>query len=241
MFVGFFCLVARKATAGVPGKFQNFVELLVEFVDTQVNDTFHGHEQAHRAARAHHLLLGAPVQLHGPAAGRPAAADRRTGVGIEHLKVVPSTDLNVTFGMSLTVFVLMIFYSIKIKGLGGFIWELLTHPFGKWMMPFNLLLNLIEHLARPISLALRLFGNLFAGEMIFLLLALLGGSFAIGSLGGSAACSASWSSALRVGHVPHPCDHAAGLHIHDADDRVPVAGARDITDLFVSYRFCSEE
>ena len=83
--------------------------------------------------------------------------------------------------MSITVFLIVMFYSFKIKGFGGFTWELLTHPFGKWMMPFNLLLNLIEHLARPVSLGLRLYGNLYAGEMIFLLLAVLGGSFAITS------------------------------------------------------------
>jgi F-type H+-transporting ATPase subunit a len=76
------------------------------------------------------------------------------------------------------------FYSFKVKGFGGFTWELLTHPFGKWMMPFNLLLNLIEHLARPVSLGLRLYGNLYAGEMIFLLLAVLGGSFAITTAAG---------------------------------------------------------
>jgi F-type H+-transporting ATPase subunit a len=104
--------------------------------------------------------------------------------GVHYLKVVPSTDLNVTLGMSLTVFLIVMFYSFKIKGVGGFTWELLTHPFGKWMMPFNLLLNLIEHLARPVSLALRLYGNLYAGEVVFLLLAVLGGSFAITSLAG---------------------------------------------------------
>jgi F-type H+-transporting ATPase subunit a len=104
--------------------------------------------------------------------------------GLEHLKVVPTTDLNITLGMSLTVFLLVMFYSFKIKGFRGFGWELLTHPFGKWMMPFNLLLNLIEHLARPVSLALRLFGNLYAGEVIFLLLAVLGGSFAINTFAG---------------------------------------------------------
>jgi len=106
------------------------------------------------------------------------------GLGLEHLKVVPSTDLNITFGLSITVFLIVMFYSFKIKGFGGFTWELLTHPFGKWMMPFNLLLNLIEHLARPVSLGLRLYGNLFAGEVIFLLLAMLGGSFFIGSFAG---------------------------------------------------------
>jgi F-type H+-transporting ATPase subunit a len=104
--------------------------------------------------------------------------------GLSHLKVVPSTDPNITLGMSITVFLLTMFFSFKIKGFGGFTWELLTHPFGKWMMPFNLLLNLIEYLARPVSQGLRLYGNLYAGEMIFLLLAVLGGSFAINSVGG---------------------------------------------------------
>src|SRR6478609_4988916 len=136
IFIVSFWMVARKATAGVPGKFQNFVEVLVEFVDAQVKDTFHGHSK-----------LIAPLAL--------------------------------------TIFCwIVMFNSFKIKGFGGFTWELLTHPFGKWMMPFNLLLNLIEHLARPVSLGLRLYGNLYAGEMIFLLLAVLGGSFAINSFAG---------------------------------------------------------
>jgi F-type H+-transporting ATPase subunit a len=106
--------------------------------------------------------------------------------GLEHLKVVPTTDLQITLGMSISVFLVVMFYSFKIKGFGGFTGELLTHPFGKWMMPFNLLLNFVEHLARPMSLGLRLYGNLFAGEMIFLLLAVLGGSFAINSAAGVA-------------------------------------------------------
>ena len=88
------------------------------------------------------------------------------------MKVVPTTDLNITFGMSISVFLLMIFYSIKIKGVGGFARELFLHPFGKWMMPFNFLLKLVEEVAKPVSLALRLFGNLYAGELIFILIAL---------------------------------------------------------------------
>jgi F-type H+-transporting ATPase subunit a len=102
------------------------------------------------------------------------------GVGIEHLKVVPTTDLNVTFAMALTVFVLIIYYSIKMKGLGGFIGELTLQPFTAknpfvkaLLVPANLLLEIVPFLARPISLSLRLYGNLFAGEMIFLLLAAL--------------------------------------------------------------------
>ena len=183
VFVVSFYLAARKATAGVPGKFQLFVEVMVDFIDTQVRDTFHGTSKliAPLALTIFCWILlmnfmdVVPVDLL-PVIGHKA--------GIEHLKVVPTTDLNITLGMSLTVFLLVMFYSFKIKGFGGFGWELLTHPFGKWMMPFNLLLNLIEHVARPVSLALRLFGNLYAGEVIFLLLAVLGGSFAINSFAG---------------------------------------------------------
>ena len=156
---------------------------MVDFIDTQVRDTFHGTSKliAPLALTIFCWILlmnfmdVVPVDLL-PVIGQKA--------GLEHLKVVPTTDLNITLGMSLTVFLLVMFYSFKIKGFRGFGWELLTHPFGKWMMPFNLLLNLIEHLARPVSLALRLFGNLYAGEVIFLLLAVLGGSFAINSLAG---------------------------------------------------------
>jgi F-type H+-transporting ATPase subunit a len=184
LFVVSFWLAARKATAsGVPRGFQSFVETVVEFVDSQVRDTFHGTSKiiAPLALTIFCWILlmnfmdAVPVDLF-PEAGKK--------VGLEYLKVVPTTDLNITLGMSITVFLIVMFYSFKIKGFGGFTWELLTHPFGKWMMPFNLLLNLIEHLARPVSLGLRLYGNLYAGEMIFLLLAVLGGSFAITSLAG---------------------------------------------------------
>jgi F-type H+-transporting ATPase subunit a len=185
VFVGSFYLAARKASAGVPGRFQNFVEVVVEFVDTQVRDTFHGTSKliAPLALTIFCWILLFNFMDLVPVDLLPAAGQK---VGLEHLKVVPSTDLNITLGMSITVFLIVMFYSFKIKGFGGFTWELLTHPFGKWMMPFNLLLNLIEHLARPVSLGLRLYGNLYAGEMIFLLLAVLGGSFAIGSAAGVA-------------------------------------------------------
>jgi F-type H+-transporting ATPase subunit a len=184
LFTVSFWLAARKATAsGVPRGFQSFVETVVDFVDSQVRDTFHGTSKiiAPLALTIFCWILlmnfmdAVPVDLF-PLIGQKA--------GLEHLKVVPTTDLNITLGMSITVFLIVMFYSFKIKGFGGFTWELLTHPFGKWMMPFNLLLNLIEHLARPVSLGLRLYGNLYAGEMIFLLLAVLGGSFAITSFAG---------------------------------------------------------
>ena len=179
LFAGSFYLAARKATSGVPGKFQNFVELIVEKVNEQVNDSFHGTTKLIAPLAltifCWVLLFNAmdvlPVDLL-PAIGQ--------SFGVEHLKVVPSTDVNVTFAMSLTVFALIIYYSIKMKGLGGFIAEFTMQPFSSKnpvvkviLIPFNFILEIIPFLARPISLSLRLYGNLFAGEMIFLLLAVL--------------------------------------------------------------------
>src|ERR1700722_13338262 len=179
LFGGSFYFAARTATAGVPGKFQNFVELLVDFVNTQVKDSFHGTSKL-LAPLALTIfcwvfLFNAmdvlPVDLL-PALGH--------GLGFEHLKVVPSTDLNITFAMSLTVFILIIYYSIKMKGLGGFVAEFTLQPFSAknpllkvLLIPANLVLEVVPFIARPISLSLRLYGNLFAGEMIFLLLAAL--------------------------------------------------------------------
>src|SRR5215471_9901409 len=179
LFGASFYLAARKARAGVPTKFQNFVELVVEFVDTQVKDSFH-HTNKLIAPLALTIfcwvfLFNAmdvlPVDL------LPAIAH---GAGIEHLKIVPSTDLNVTFALSLTVFILIIYYSVKMKGLGGFIAEFTLQPFSAKnpllkvvLIPANLILEVVPFIARPISLSLRLYGNLFAGEMIFLLLAAL--------------------------------------------------------------------
>ena len=179
LFGGSFYLAARTAKAGVPGKFQNFVELVVEFVDTQVKDSFHG---TNKLLAPLALTIFCWVFLFNamdilPVDLLPWIAH---GAGIEHLKVVPTTDLNTTFAMALTVFVLIIFYSIKVKGLGGFIGELTMQPFVSknivvkvLLIPVNLLLEIVPFLARPISLSLRLYGNLFAGEMIFLLLAAL--------------------------------------------------------------------
>jgi F-type H+-transporting ATPase subunit a len=192
LFAGSFYLAARKATTGNPGKFQNFVELIVEFIDTQVKDSFHGTTKLIAPLAltifCWVFLFNAmdvlPVDL------LPAIAH---GVGVEHLKVVPSTDLNITFAMSLTVFILIIYYSIKMKGLGGFIAEFTLQPFSAknpilkvLLIPANLVLEVVPFIARPISLSLRLYGNLFAGEMIFLLLAALTlqGMSQLGTAGG---------------------------------------------------------
>jgi F-type H+-transporting ATPase subunit a len=170
LFAGSFYFAARKATAGQPGKFQNFVELVVEFVDTQVKDSFHG---TNKLLAPLALTIFCWVFLFNamdvlPVDLLPYLAHH---AGVEHLKVVPSTDLNITFAMSLTVFILIIYYSIKVKGLGGFISEFTMQPFAVknpvlkvLLIPANLILEIVPFLARPISLSLRLYGNLFAGE-----------------------------------------------------------------------------
>jgi len=183
-----FWLIARRATAGVPGRVQLFVEVLVNFIDKQVSDTFHGTSRliAPLALTIFCWILLFNIMDLVPVDLLPAAAH---AAGLEHLKVVPSTDLNATFAMSITVFVLIIFYSVKMKGLLGFVSELTLQPFSSknvllqaLLVPVNFLLESVTLLARPVSLALRLYGNLYAGEMIFLLIAVLTLSHGLESL-----------------------------------------------------------
>lgn len=171
-FLGLFYFVARKATSETPGAIQNLVEVLVDFVDTQVKDTYHGRSKL-IAPLALTIFVWIflmnfmdliPVDLF------PTLARQ---VGLSELRIVPTTDLNLTFGLSLSVFVLILYYNIKIKGLFGFIKELLLHPFGKWFIPVNVILSVVHEIAKPVSLALRLFGNMYAGELIFILIAAL--------------------------------------------------------------------
>ena len=182
IFLVMFRVAARKATSGVPGKWQNFIELCVESVDSQVKDAYH-HGARFVAPMA--LAVGfwvffmnfmdmLPVDL------LPAIA---SGVGVDHLRTVPSTDPNVAIGMSLTVFLIAFGYSFVAKGVKGVGAEFLFHPFGKWLMPVNFLLKCVEELAKPISLGLRLFGNMYAGEMIFILLATFTLSYTASSIG----------------------------------------------------------
>jgi F-type H+-transporting ATPase subunit a len=179
VFAGTFFMVGRKATSGVPGKLQNFIELVVEFVDNQVREVYHGTSKLIAPLALtifcwvflFNFMDIVPVDL------IPWIADRF--LGLHYMKVVPTTDLNVTFGLSITVFILIIIYSIRFKGLGGFIGELTLHPFTfknkaaqAFVVPFNFILEFVPFIAKPVSLSLRLYGNLFAGEMIFLLIAL---------------------------------------------------------------------
>ena len=170
----------KRSTVSVPSKLVNTAEILVEFVQRQISDVFGDKVNPLIGPIALTifvwvLLMNAmdlvPVDL------LPAAAH---ALGFQHLKVVPTTDLNTTFALSLSVFFLIIFYNIKIKGLSGYLKVFLFHPFGKFAIPFNIIMTSIEEIAKPLSLGLRLFGNLFAGELVFLLIALIGGSLATG-------------------------------------------------------------
>jgi len=174
LFLWFFKKVADNVSSGVPGGMQNFVEWVIDFVEENVRGSFSGVNPliAPLALTIFvwvflmNLMDLFPVDL------IPWLASL---VGIHFLKVVPTTDPNATFGMSIAVFILIVYYSIKMKGLGGFIGELALMPFGKWGIPANLVLEGINLISKPISLALRLFGNLYAGEMIFILIALMYG------------------------------------------------------------------
>ncbi len=177
VFFLLFRRAAKAATSGVPGGLQNLIETMVEFADNSVKETFHGRSHPVIAPLALTIfcwiLLMNTMDLV-PVDVLPLLAQWITGNPHLYFKVVPTTDPNITFGFSITVFILIIFYSIKIKGFGSFVGELTLHPFGKYMIPFNLFLEGVSLLARPVSLALRLFGNLYAGELLFLLIAMLG-------------------------------------------------------------------
>jgi F-type H+-transporting ATPase subunit a len=183
LFVFLFSLVAKRATAGVPSGLQNFVEMMVEFVDKSVKESFHGKNEviAPLALTIFCWIFLMNLMDLAPVDWLPKAAQAITGNPHLFFKVVPTTDPSITFGLSIGVFILIIYYSIKIKGIGGFLGELALHPFSSknlflkvLFIPFNLLLEGVGLLAKPVSLALRLFGNLYAGELIFLLIALLG-------------------------------------------------------------------
>jgi F-type H+-transporting ATPase subunit a len=182
---GLMAWVARRATPGVPGKLQAFVEIVVGMVDQQVRDTFHG-----KSALVTPLAITVFVWIFCMNAIDLVPVDFISGLlhkaGVEHFKAVPTTDPNATFAMSLTVFALIIIFNLKFKGIGGFTHEVFSAPFGLWLAPVNFVLRVIEEIAKPISLALRLFGNMFAGEVLFILMVLLAGLWSSESIGSSA-------------------------------------------------------
>ena len=192
-FVGCFFLwrAAAKATSGVPGRFQAAVELLVEMVDNQAKGIVHNAESRKLVAplaltvfvwiflmNAMDLLpvdlLPAIWHVAGPAVGAP-----------DYMRVVPTADLSMTMALALGVLLVCIFYNIKIKGFGGWVHELFSAPFGDkfYLYPVNFTMQIIEFLAKTVSHGMRLFGNMYAGELIFMLIALLGGAFTLSVTG----------------------------------------------------------
>lgn len=189
LFLWVFKSAASKATLGVPGKWQCFIEMVVEFVDLNVKDTFHGKSKliAPLALTIFvwvflmNLMDLIPVDFLPALAGFIGSSAFGMDSHDVYMKIVPTTDINLTAALALGVFLLMIGYSIKIKGIKGFIAELTLHPFSSdnklmqaILIPFNLLLETIALVAKPFSLALRLFGNLYAGELIFILIGAIG-------------------------------------------------------------------
>ena len=191
---------AAKATSGVPGRFQAAVEILVEMVDSQAKSIVHG-DRSFIAPLALTVFVWIffmnamdllPVDLL-PRLWGGAYAAAGHDPAHAYLRMVPTADLNATLGMSLGVLLLCIYYSVKIKGLGGWIHELFTAPFGSHpvLYPINFAMQMIEFVAKTVSHGMRLFGNMYAGELIFLLIALLGGAWSLSAMG----------IGLAIGHI----------------------------------------
>ncbi|MBK4737090.1 F0F1 ATP synthase subunit A [Noviherbaspirillum pedocola] len=189
-------MAARRATPGVPGRMQAFVEMIVEMVDDQAKSIVHGN-RAFIAPLA--LTVFVWVALMNSLDFLPV--DLFSALfhwfGLEnvfpHHRVVPTADLNGTLGMAVGVLVLMLYYNLKIKGFGGFLHEIFSAPFGIWLAPFNLLLNIIEFAAKTVSLGMRLFGNMYAGELLFLLIALLGSTATVFGFVGQVIAGSMWA------------------------------------------------
>jgi len=193
VFFYFFRRAAKQATAGVPGGLQNFVEWIVEFIDTSVRGSFSAKNDlvAPMALTIFCWVFLMNLMDLVPVDWLPMLAQQAGhhvfGLDPHHVyfKVVATTDPNITFGMAIAVFLLMLYYSLKIKGPDGFFAELAFQPFGKFGLPVNLILEGVSLLAKPLSLSLRLFGNMYAGETIFILIALMyGGGIGLGIFGG---------------------------------------------------------
>lgn len=187
-------LAARKATSGVPGRFQAAVEILVEMVDSQAKGIVHN-AQSRKLVAPLALTVFIWIFLMNAMDLLPVDLLPRITelMGIHYQRVVPTADLSVTMGLSLSVLIICLIYNVKIKGVGGWIHELFSAPFGdKWFLyPVNFLMQIIEFVAKTVSHGMRLFGNMYAGELIFLLIALMGGAWSLSATG----------IGLAIGHI----------------------------------------
>jgi len=195
-------LAARKATSGVPGRFQAAVEILVEMVDGQAKGIVHNADSRKFISPLALIVFVWVVLMNTmdllPVDALPATWQFFNGVAGHdphhaYLRVVPTADLSMTMGLSISVLLLCLYYNVKIKGLGGWAHELVTAPFGAHpvLWPFNFVFQMIEFVAKTVSHGMRLFGNMYAGELIFLLIALMGGAFSLSATG----------IGLAIGHV----------------------------------------
>ncbi len=195
--IGSFVLwrAAKSATSGVPGRFQAAVEMLVEMVDSQAKGIVHN-AQSRKLVAPLALTVFVWIILMNSMDFLPVDLLPKVGelFGIHYLRVVPTADLSVTMGLSVSVLLICLFYNVKIKGFGGWVHELFSAPFGDkvFLYPINFLMQMIEFVAKTVSHGMRLFGNMYAGELIFMLIALMGGAVASGGITGPA---------LFLGHI----------------------------------------
>jgi F-type H+-transporting ATPase subunit a len=187
-------LAARKATSGKPGRFQAAVEILVEMVDAQAKGIVHN-AQSRKLVAPLALTVFVWIFLMNAMDLLPVDLLPKVGelLGVHYLRVVPTADLSITMALSISVLLICLIYNVKIKGVGGWIHELFTAPFGSHplLYPVNFLMQIIEFVAKTVSHGMRLFGNMYAGELIFMLIALMGGAWALTGTG----------IALAIGHV----------------------------------------
>jgi F-type H+-transporting ATPase subunit a len=185
---------ARSVTSGVPGRFQAAVEILVEMVENQAKGIVHN-AQSRKLVSPLALTVFIWIFLMNAMDLLPLDLLPKVGelAGIHYMRVVPTADLSVTMGLSVSVLLICIFYNMKIKGVGGWAHELITAPFGNHFLlwPFNFLMQIIEFIAKTVSHGMRLFGNMYAGELVFMLIALMGGAFTLSATG----------IGLAIGHV----------------------------------------
>jgi F-type H+-transporting ATPase subunit a len=174
LFFSFFYFIAQRAKSGVPGTLQNFIEMILEFIQKMVKDIFHGRSEL-IGPLALTIFVWVWLMNFMDLIPVDIISWLRNLFGLPDVpfRLVPTDDTNVTFGLSLTVFVLTIFYNFKIKGLKDFGKEIFTTPFSIWLAPLNFIFHFIEEVVKPLSLSLRLYGNIFAGELIFFLIAML--------------------------------------------------------------------
>ncbi|MCH9643855.1 MAG: F0F1 ATP synthase subunit A [Gammaproteobacteria bacterium] len=172
LFILPFFFVAKKASADHPSRFQNFIEMSVEKIDGMVKETFH-HVNPMLGPLAITIFVWVFLMNFMDLIPVDLVPWILSWFGVGHFKLVPTADLNMTFALSITVFLLIIYYNLKSKGIKNLLIEIMSRPFGWWLLPVNVIFRVIEEVTKPLSLGLRLYGNLFAGELVFILIAAL--------------------------------------------------------------------